>query len=102
MTEAIKIIEYDTASEADREALDNLARWATDHFCHPAQGLVCGRCGRVLGGWDEAEMCWWCKGPLCGECWEELGHCGHEEAEQVNERLRELYGRQEEALNAQV
>lgn len=44
----------------------------------------CKRCGK--SGADA--VCWYCCEPLCSECWEELGHCGHPEAERANELTR--------------
>lgn len=50
----------------------------------------CGRCGKEIER-DDAEVCWWCQGDLCVECWETHGHCGHPEAEAINERARARY-----------
>ncbi len=47
----------------------------------------CGRCNTKL--LVDYEYCWWCQGYLCPECWDKLGHCGHPEAEAVNERGRQ-------------
>jgi hypothetical protein len=47
----------------------------------------CRRCGRKMQA-DDAEVCWYCSGDLCGECWERYGHCGHPEADAINERMR--------------
>lgn len=55
----------------------------------------CGRCGKEIER-DDAEVCWWCQGDLCFECWERYGHCGHPEAEEVNERTRAWYKAREE------
>lgn len=49
----------------------------------------CGRCGRKIN-YEDAEVCWWCQHSLCIECWETVGHCGHPEAEAVNQAAREL------------
>lgn len=54
----------------------------------------CGRCGRSVPH-DHEETCWYCQGPLCFGCWEEHGHCGHPEADEMNERMRAHYRRQE-------
>lgn len=51
--------------------------------------LKCGRCGGDVKVGDE-EYCWWCCGELCVDCWEEHGHCGHPEADQANQRAREV------------
>lgn len=49
----------------------------------------CGACGlRLAPPAREPEACWWCNGDLCYACWDEIGHCGHAEAEAVNERMR--------------
>lgn len=48
---------------------------------------VCERCEELIPG-AAPEYCWWCLGFLCSGCWDELGHCGHPEAEAVNERAR--------------
>lgn len=48
----------------------------------------CGRCNTKLLA--DYQYCWWCQGYLCFKCWDELGHCGHFEAEAVNERIRRL------------
>lgn len=45
--------------------------------------MKCGRCGVKVNA-DTCEVCWYCHGALCVECWEEQGHCGHEEAEELN------------------
>lgn len=47
----------------------------------------CGRCNKEITR-EDAEYCWYCMEYLCGECWEEVGHCGHEEAERMNEEAR--------------
>ena len=50
----------------------------------------CGRCGKEMKR-DHAEVCWYCNADLCAGCWEEHGHCGHPEAERINERARAWY-----------
>ncbi len=30
------------------------------------------------------EFCWYCLADLCYDCWDEVGHCGHPEAEYAN------------------
>jgi hypothetical protein len=47
----------------------------------------CKRCGKIIPK-DWAEVCWYCNGPLCFDCWEVYGHCGHPEADAINERVR--------------
>lgn len=49
----------------------------------------CGRCGKSMEAGVE-EGCWWCGEELCADCWEEYGHCGHLEANQANQRAREV------------
>lgn len=56
----------------------------------PEPEYECGRCGKPIWDLDDAETCWWCTGPLCYECWEEYGHCGHPEAEAMNEYARSV------------
>ena len=52
--------------------------------------LICGRCGKTIP-FDEAECCWWCFEYLCPDpCWEKFGHCGHSEADALNERSRKI------------
>jgi hypothetical protein len=36
--------------------------------------------------------CWWCGKTLCLTCGDEIGHCGHPEADEVNERSGEMDG----------
>ena len=43
---------------------------------------TCGACTHPIDGSPEA--CFWCGGDLCVACWEDIGHCGHEEAEACN------------------
>jgi len=46
--------------------------------------VTCGCCGVFIpSGRDE--LCWYCEGPLCADCWELEGHCGHPEADALNE-----------------
>jgi len=47
----------------------------------------CGFCDRRVEE-SEAEYCWYCGGRLCGLCWEEVGHCGHPEADEINRKTR--------------
>lgn len=44
-------------------------------------------CGRCEESFNDYETCWFCLGQLCEECWDEFGHCGHERADQINERV---------------
>ncbi|MHC4093693.1 MAG: hypothetical protein ACYSVY_26060 [Planctomycetota bacterium] len=46
--------------------------------------VTCGRCKAEVGD-VMAETCWYCIGDMCGPCWEETGHCGHPEADTINE-----------------
>jgi len=52
----------------------------------------CGRCSEEIDN-ESAEYCWYCMAYLCGDCWEEIGHCGHEEADRINEEARNESGR---------
>jgi hypothetical protein len=45
-------------------------------------GPGCARCGANLVG--DGEFCWYCEALLCANCWEQIGHCGHLEAEATN------------------
>lgn len=47
----------------------------------------CGRCGKSIDE-EEAEVCWYCRADLCCDCWDRHGHCGHSEADAMNERAR--------------
>ena len=51
--------------------------------------VICERCGQEID-LDEAETCWYCTGWLCYDCWDEYGHCGHSEAEAMNEYARSI------------
>ena len=51
--------------------------------------MKCGRCEKPLTD-DLAEFCWYCKNELCDDCWDKFGHCGHPEAEEENERARNV------------
>lgn len=42
-------------------------------------------CSRCTSPVVDPQACWWCHGDLCAPCWEEHGHCGHPEAEALNE-----------------
>lgn len=50
--------------------------------------LKCGRCKKLIPH-GEDETCWFCNRALCYECWDEYGHCGHKEADEINERARQ-------------
>jgi hypothetical protein len=52
--------------------------------------MTCGRCGKDIAP-DEDEACWFCAGLLCFDCWNELGHCGHDKADAINEATRGYY-----------
>lgn len=56
-------------------------------FRIPAAKLAaaCDRCGSVT---EEAETCWYCLADLCYDCWDKHGHCGHAEANEINELAR--------------
>jgi hypothetical protein len=49
-----------------------------------APPIVCGRCGTSTP--EPAWRCAICDVPLCGSCADDLGHCGHTEAEIANRR----------------
>jgi len=51
--------------------------------------MTCNRCNVEIEDGRE-EFCCWCTSPLCYECWDEYGHCGHEEADLVNEEARKV------------
>jgi hypothetical protein len=57
-------------------------------FDHPATKFYCRRC-RKEAGYDP-DVCWYCLEPLCEECWDKYGHCGHPEAEAINEKARQV------------
>jgi len=59
--------------------------------------VKCGACGVELEK-DAAELCWWCTGPLCARCWDETGHCGHKEADEINERMRAINAKESAPL----
>jgi hypothetical protein len=44
--------------------------------------VTCGRCQIAI---EQGEPCWYCEQPLCVDCWEDEGHCGHPEADGINE-----------------
>ena len=45
---------------------------------------TCGRCSAPID--DYVWWCWWCEAPLCSKCGDEVGHCGHPEADEVNDK----------------
>ena len=49
--------------------------------------IRCGFCTREIHE-DEAESCWLCGGPLCDLCWDEVGHCGHRDADRIDREIR--------------
>ena len=49
--------------------------------------ITCGRCGKSIPA-DEDEACWFCMGALCYRCWDQYGHCGHPEADKINELVK--------------
>ena len=55
-----------------------------------AAQCACGRCQQPIKV-AEAEICWYCLRYLCYECWDEFGHCGHPEAEAINDRARKQH-----------
>ena len=58
-------------------------------FMHPGTVFVCRHCKKEIEQ-VEPEICWYCGRPLCGECWEIYGHCGHPEADLINEKQRKV------------
>ncbi len=48
--------------------------------------MACGRCGKAV---EDPETCWYCTADLCYPCWDVLGHCGHPEAEELNQKERD-------------
>lgn len=53
---------------------------------------VCGRCLTPITP-NSAEYCWFCGSVLCCVCWDRFGHCGHKEADEINEISRKAdYG----------
>jgi delta-aminolevulinic acid dehydratase/porphobilinogen synthase len=55
----------------------------------------CGGCAAKITE-SEAEACWFCNSDLCFDCWDETGHCGHAEADRINEETRKIYAEFEE------
>ena len=50
---------------------------------------LCGHCHqRIID--HSPESCWWCQDDLCYGCWDRIGHCGHPEAEAINEQGRRM------------
>lgn len=54
------------------------------------EAWICGRCRQPIVTEKERETCWYCLGNLCGGCWDRTGHCGHPEADSVNEQSKNL------------
>lgn len=48
--------------------------------------VTCGRCKKRIK--DSPQYCWFCGSELCYLCWDVHGHCGHEEANRINEECR--------------
>lgn len=42
--------------------------------------MKCGRCKAPITE-ETAEFCYLCHARLCFTCWDDVGHCGHAEAE---------------------
>jgi len=52
--------------------------------------FTCNRCKQAMLSTESGpEVCWYCLADLCYACWNEIGHCGHAEAEAENERCRQ-------------
>ena len=49
--------------------------------------IECARC-KSLADTADAEFCWYCHARICYSCWDDVGHCGHPEAEAQNEAAR--------------
>jgi hypothetical protein len=56
--------------------------------------VFCARCKKELAPGTE-EYCWFCDSALCFECWDLKGHCGHPEADVINNasNLTDIEGR---------
>jgi hypothetical protein len=48
---------------------------------------VCGNCKAEVDS-AAAQGCWYCDAVLCYPCWDDVGHCGHPEAEALNQAAR--------------
>jgi len=62
--------------DEQRKEMFGVERWGT-----------CARCHKSLHQ-RNAEICWYCTSYLCVNCWDEYGHCGHPEADELNEQSR--------------
>lgn len=51
----------------------------------PGNDAQCGACKTTLKE-EDAQVCWFDLKPLCFPCWDAVGHCGHPEADRVNNR----------------
>ena len=51
--------------------------------------VSCARCQQVIQI-EEAQHCWFCTRHLCYNCWEMVGHCGHPEAYELNEKMKQV------------
>lgn len=51
--------------------------------------VQCGRCFKMMAK-DDAEICWYCINWLCYDCWDNYGHCGHIEADRINQEARSV------------
>ena len=51
--------------------------------------IPCGKCGELIDQ-EKAESCFYCLAYLCYICWDEFGHCGHPEADAMNEHARSI------------
>lgn len=51
--------------------------------------VTCARCDALLAP-DDREYCWYCHEFLCYICWDEVGHCGHTEAAEINEQAQQV------------
>ena len=62
--------------------------WLSQTRCYPIPSakplIICGNCKQDIYE-DAQEYCWYCHGPICYACWDDIGHCGHLEAEAIND-----------------
>ena len=70
------------------DAVNKLESSMRDHDVQVV--TVCGRCEDMIPD-DDWEICWFCEQELCYKCWDDLGHCGHQEAEVENYKARTFY-----------
>ena len=45
----------------------------------------CGRCGHDINPEEVISHCWYCRRPMCDACWVDFGHCGHPQAQEVEQ-----------------